>query len=69
MQTPTPGFKLQIGPSLTLTHIVDDAKFVSSCFNWPSKANPLLSLLFANKGRTANTFDIVNPGETGQPAL
>lgn len=51
------------------THIVDDARFVSSCLSWPSKAKPLLSLLLANKGLTEKTLDIVNPGETGQPAL
>lgn len=51
------------------THIVDDARFVSSCFSCPSSARPLLSLLFANSGRTVYTFESVKPGPTGQPAL
>lgn len=51
------------------THIVDDARFVSSCFSCPSSARPLLSLLLANSGRTVYTFESVNPGPTGQPAL
>lgn len=51
------------------THIVEDARFVSSCFSCPSSARPLLSLLLANSGRTVYTFESVNPGPTGQPAL
>jgi hypothetical protein len=51
------------------THIVDDARFVSSCFSCPSSARPLLSLLLANSGRTVYTFESVKPGPTGQPAL
>jgi hypothetical protein len=51
------------------THIVDDSRFVSSCFSCPSSARPLLSLLLANSGRTVYTFESVNPGATGQPAL
>ncbi len=52
-----------------ITYMVEDAKFVSSCFNWPSKAKPRLSLLFDNVGLTVYTFDNVKPGPTGQPAL
>ncbi len=33
-----------------ISYIVDEAKFVSSCFNFPSNAKPLLSLLFAKSG-------------------
>ena len=32
------------------THIVDEARLVSSCFNLPSKAKPRLSLLLAKSG-------------------
>ena len=32
------------------TYRVEEAKFVSSCFSWPSKARPHLSLLLASKG-------------------
>ena len=32
------------------THIVDDARFVSSCFSLPSRARPRLSLLFVSRG-------------------
>lgn len=49
--------------------MVDEAKFVSSCFNCPSRAKPRLSLLFDRVGFTVYTFDRVNPGPTGQPAL
>jgi len=28
---------------LKMTYIVEEAKLVSSCFNWPSSASPLLS--------------------------
>ena len=32
------------------TYIVDDARLVSSCFNWPSNAKPRLSLFSDNNG-------------------
>ena len=51
------------------TYKVLDAKFVSSCFNWPSSAKPHLSLLFANRGVNVKTFESVNPGCTWHPSL
>lgn len=51
------------------TYRVLEAKLVSSCFNWPSKASPHLSLLFASRGVKENTLLKVNPGPTGQPSL
>lgn len=52
-----------------VTYKVLDAKFVSSCFNCPSKARPHLSLLLANNGVKVNTFDRVKPGCTWHPSL
>lgn len=52
-----------------VTYNVLDAKFVSSCFNWPSSARPHLSLLFANKGVSVKTFESVKPGWTELPSL
>lgn len=51
------------------SYIVDEAKFVSSCFNFPSNANPLLSLLFANNGVNEYTFVKVEHGVIGNPSL
>jgi hypothetical protein len=34
----------------SVSKVVDEARLVSSCFNCPSNANPLLSLFLANKG-------------------
>lgn len=51
------------------TYNVLDARFVSSCFNWPSRARPHLSLLLANNGVSWNTFDKVKPGWTWHPSL
>ena len=33
-----------------VSYIVDEARFVSSCFSLPSRANPRLSLLFDSNG-------------------
>lgn len=44
------------------TYKVLDAKFVSSCFNCPSRASPHLSLLFTNNGVKVKTFERVKPG-------
>lgn len=63
------GYSSQLMTVSPTTHIVEDARFVSSCFSCPSNARPLLSLLLANSGRTVYTFESVNPGPTGQPAL
>ena len=52
-----------------ITYNVLDAKFVSSCFNWPSSARPHLSLLFAKRGVNVKTFESVKPGWTWQPSL
>lgn len=52
-----------------ITYNVLDAKFVSSCFNWPSNAKPHLSLLFASNGVSSNTLDNVKPGWTVFPSL
>lgn len=49
--------------------MVEEARFVSSCFNCPSNARPLLSLLFDNNGHKQYTFDNVAPGPTGKPSL
>ena len=35
------------------TYMVEEAKFVSSCFNFPSNAKPRLSLLLAKRGVSA----------------
>jgi hypothetical protein len=51
------------------TYNVLEAKFVSSCFNWPSRASPHLSLLLANNGMRVNTLDRVKPGPMGHPSL
>lgn len=50
-------------------YIVDDAKFVSSCLSFPSKARPRLSLLLAKRGVSVYTFDIVELGFNGNPSL
>lgn len=55
----------QLTKSFMFAYIVLDAKFVSSCFNCPSKARPRLFLLFNKFGLTLNTFDNVKPGPTG----
>lgn len=47
---------------LHFTYKVLEAKFVSSCFNCPSRARPHLSLLFAKSGVSAKTFESVKPG-------
>lgn len=47
------------------SYMVLDARLLSSCFNWPSRASPRLSLLFFNNGCTVNTLDNVKPGPTG----
>lgn len=51
------------------TYKVEEARFVSSCFSWPSSARPHLSLLLANNGVSSNVFDNVNPGPSGNPSL
>ena len=51
------------------TYIVDEAKFVSSCFNFPSKAKPRLSLLFARSGVNEYTFVRFEQGVIGNPSL
>lgn len=53
----------------TNTYKVLDAKFVSSCFNCPSKAKPHLSLLLANRGVKTKTLLTVKPGPIGHPSL
>lgn len=51
------------------TYNVLDAKFVSSCFSWPSNASPHLSLLFASNGVISKTLDSVKPGWMVLPSL
>jgi hypothetical protein len=51
------------------SYIVDEAKFVSSCFNFPSNAKPLLSLLFAKSGINEYTFVKFEHGVMGKPSL
>ena len=51
------------------TYMDDEAKLVSSCFNCPSRARPLLSLLLARSGVRCITLDKVKPGPTGHPSL
>jgi len=51
------------------TYNVLEARFVSSCFNCPSRANPHLSLLLASSGVIVNTLLSVNPGPMGHPSL
>lgn len=46
------------------THIVLDARLVSSCLSWPSRARPRLSLLSASVGLREKTLLSVNPGDT-----
>lgn len=46
-----------------------DAKLVSSCLSWPSRASPHLSLLLARRGVKVNTLLSVKPGPTGHPSL
>lgn len=46
-----------------------DAKLVSSCLSWPSRASPHLSLLSARRGVNMNTLLSVKPGPTGHPSL
>ena len=46
------------------THIVLDARLVSSCLSWPSRARPRLSLLSASVGFREKTLLRVNPGDT-----
>lgn len=48
----------------TSTHIVLEARLVSSCLSWPSSARPRLSLLSASIGLRKNTLLKVNPGAT-----
>lgn len=54
---------------LALTYNVLEARFVSSCFNCPSRANPHLSLLLASSGVIMKTLLSVNPGPMGHPSL
>lgn len=61
----TKKYKLVNKEGFMFAYIVLDAKFVSSCFNCPSKARPRLFLLFNKFGLTLNTFDNVKPGPTG----
>ena len=50
------------------THKVLEAKFVSSCLSWPSRASPRLSLLLLRSGERRKTLDKLNPGPTGHPS-
>ena len=43
-------FQSKIDTKKKQTYIVDDARLVSSCFNWPSNAKPRLSLFSDNNG-------------------
>ena len=49
--------------------MVDEAKFVSSCFSLPSKARPRLSLLFASNGVNEYTLLRFEHGVNGNPSL
>lgn len=46
-----------------------DAKLVSSCLSWPSRARAHLSLLLARSGVNVNTLLSVKPGPTEHPSL
>lgn len=52
-----------------VTYKVLEARFVSSCFNCPSRAKPHLSLLLARRGVITNTLLKVKPGPMGHPSL
>lgn len=54
---------------LRVTYSVLEARLVSSCLSWPSRAKPHLSLLFARSGVTMYILLCVNPGPIGQPSL
>lgn len=53
---------------LTMTHMVDEARFVSSCFSCPSSANPRFDLLLARRGLRKYTLERVKPADTGHPS-
>jgi len=60
----------QISRYHTITYIVEEARFVSSCLSFPSRARPLLSRLFERRGTKWNTLQ--NPvwlGWMGNPSL
>lgn len=51
------------------TYRVLEARLVSSCLSWPSRASPHLSLLLASRGVAMNILLKVKPGPMGHPSL
>ena len=50
-----------------MRYVVEEAKLVSSCFNWPSRANPLLSLFLKRIGQSEYILESVDPGPKIDP--
>lgn len=52
------------GPARQVTHMVEEARLVSSCFSFPSRARPLFSRLLLSRGVRVYTLQKVELAAT-----